>query len=253
MKKVLADEIAKRKSTEKRLKRVEAKLNRANVDTEDSIRASELEVENEKLHKDLLLLRSSINRGVEDNELEAQFVALEDENKRRREECIQLRTILAQHSQYGQNAMHSMVSSMKLDMLHESELMEAFKAQKHVNRQLEAELTGLTEEHSARIYDLNLNIDQLRSERDNLFEILHEQVRLNSFNEQLADDEIQMKNQQNVQYLLHEIQSSAAIYAEAMVCAVAVSTWKFECLIEIVLFAFSCRRKIIDWLERTRI
>lgn len=33
-------------------------------------RASELEIENEKLHRDILLLRNSINRGIADKELE---------------------------------------------------------------------------------------------------------------------------------------------------------------------------------------
>lgn len=225
LKKVLDEEIAKRKLTEKQLKRAHAKLSYINVNTEDSLRASELEVENEKLRKDLLLLRSSINRGVEDQELEAQFVALEEEIKRRRDECIQLRSILAQRSQDAYNSsMHSMMNhSLTLDMLHENELMQAFKAQKHVNRQLESELTALTEEHNARMIDLNLNIDQLRAERDNLYEILHEQIRMNSLNEQLDDDEIQLKSQQNVQYLLLEAQLSAATYAEAMVCSAIVS------------------------------
>lgn len=229
------------------MKRAQTKLSNINVSTEDSIRVSELEVENEKLHRDVLLLRCSINRGVEDQELEAQFVALEEENKRRRDECIQLRSILAQRSQAANNSsLHSMGSSLTLDMLHEQELMQAFKAQKHVNRQLESELTALTEEHNARIYDLNLNIDQLRSERDNLFEILHEQVRMNSFNDQLSEDEMQLKSQQNVQYLLHEIQMNAANYAETMVCEATDSSLKFDCLMEIVL-SISCRRKTIDW------
>lgn len=225
LKKVLDEEIARRKLTEKQLKRAHAKLSYINVNTEDSLRASELEVENEKLRKDLLLLRSSINRGVEDQELEAQFMALEEEIKRRRDECIQLRSILAQRSQDAQNSsMHSMMNnSLTLDMLHENELMQAFKAQKHVNRQLESELTALTEEHNARMIDLNQTIDQLRAERDNLYEILHEQIRMNSLNEQLDDEEIQLKSQQNVQYLLHEAQLSAATYAEAMVCSATVS------------------------------
>lgn len=233
---------------EKQLKRAQAKLNHINANTEDSIRASELEVENEKLRRDVLLLRSSINRGVEDQEIEAQFLELEEENKRRREECIQLRSILAQRSQAANNpSMNSMGgSSLTLDMLHENELMQAFKAQKHVNRQLESELTSLTEEHSARIYEVNLAIDKLRNERDNLYEILHEQVRMNSLNDQLNDDEIELKNQQNVQYLLHEITMHAALYAEAMVSAAAVSCLGFARLIVIVLLIFR-RRKTIDW------
>lgn len=203
------------------MKRAQSKLNCINVNTEDSIRVSELEMENDRLRKDVMLLRGSIKRGVVDQELESQFIELEEENKRRRDECIQLRSILAkQHSQAADHAsLHSMGSSLTLDTLHENELKQAFKAQKHVNRQLESELTALIEEHNTRIEDLNLAIDELRNERNSLYEILHEQVRMNSLNDQLDDDEAQLKNQQNVQYLMHEIQSSAVIYAEAMVCA----------------------------------
>lgn len=221
LKKILDEEIAKRKLTEKQLKRAQAKLNCINVSTEDSIRVSELEMENEKLRRDVLLLRSSINRGVEDQELEAQFVALEEENKRRRDECIQLKSILAQRTQIVNDPLlHSMdVGSMTLEMLQENELIQAFKAQKHVNRQLESELTVITEEHNARILDLNVCIDHLRSERDELDEILREQVRMNSMNDHLDNDEIDMKKQQNVQYLLHQIQANASAYAESMVCS----------------------------------
>lgn len=219
---MLDEEIAKRKLAEKQLKRAQKKLNCISVNTEDSIRVSELEVENEKLRKDILLLRGSIHRGVEDHELEAQLVALENDNRRRRDECIQLRSILTQH--HNNASLHSMGSSMTLDMLHENELRQAFNAQKHVNRQLESELTAITQEHNDRIYDLNQTIDELRNERNNLYEILHEQVPMNSINDQLDDDKMQLKNQQSVQYLLHEIDSNAAIYTEAVVCARSVSS-----------------------------
>lgn len=223
LKKVLNEEIAKRKLVEKQLKRAQSKLNCVNVNTEDSIRVSELEVENEKLRKDIMLLRGSIKRGVEDQELEAQFVDLEEENKRRRDECIQLRSILAkQHSHASNHAsLSSMGSSLTLDTLHENELRQAFNAQKHVNRQLESELTALIEDHNTRIEDLNLMIDELRGERDSLQDILHEKIRTSPPSDQPDDSEVQLKNQQNVQYLMHEIQSTAVNYAEAMVCASA--------------------------------
>lgn len=43
----------------------------------DSLRSSELEVENEKLRHDYQLLRNSIKRGVEGQELEGEFQMLE--------------------------------------------------------------------------------------------------------------------------------------------------------------------------------
>lgn len=117
-------------------------------------RASELEVENEKLRQDYQLLRNSINRGVESRELDgmssykcncqfclqiiflykisAQYVAMQDENKRRRDECIQLRAILAQQSQ----SLRSLGSTgiRNESGMNEGEIIEAFQAQKLVNR-----------------------------------------------------------------------------------------------------------------------
>lgn len=59
-------------------------------------------------------------------------MALEDENKRRRDECIQLRAILAQQSQslrtLGSAGMRSE------NGMNEGEVIEAFQAQKLVNR-----------------------------------------------------------------------------------------------------------------------
>lgn len=118
-------------------------------------RASELEVENEKLRQDYQLLRNSINRGVESQELEglcgcgslyriqnwnnffsfffvAQYVALQDENKRRRDECIQLRAILAQQSQSLRTLGSTGVRNE--NGMNEGEMIEAFQAQKLVNR-----------------------------------------------------------------------------------------------------------------------
>lgn len=233
---------------EKQLKRAQAKLNCINVSKEDSIRASELEVENEKLHKDILLLRSSINRGVENQELEFQFIALEEENKRRLDECIQLRSILAQRSQAANNfSLNSMGSSLALD-LHENELMQAFQAQKHVNRQLESELTALNEENSARIYELNQAIDEQRTEKGILQEILHDQIRMNSLPDQVCDVETQLKHQQNIQYLLHEVETGASNYAETVVCSFTVNALTFGAFI----FLFICRWKTIDWRKRMR-
>jgi myosin V len=56
-------------------KEIERRMNVKNsaFSTEDSLRLSEMELENEKLREDYLLLRNSIKRGVEHQELEGNF------------------------------------------------------------------------------------------------------------------------------------------------------------------------------------
>lgn len=158
--------------------------------------------------------------------ISAQFVALQEENKRRRDECIQLRGILAQRS-------HSLkafgvsgnIATMKNDIDRlsiENELAEAFEAQKLVNRQLESELSALTEENNAKLRELNKTIDDLRDERNSLQDILHEQIRACPEGKE-AEHEFEnggvatSQTQQNVAYLLHEIRINAAAYAEVLV------------------------------------
>lgn len=179
------------------------------MQTEESIRASELEVENEKLRKDMVLLRNSINRGVEKPELEAQFDALEEENKRRRDECIQLRSILAQRSQ---NANHSDGQPLSIDA---NDMAQAFDALKQVNRQLESELTALTAEHNSKLIESNTIIDELREERNKLHDILQGTVLTDSILESdgITNGDIS-KNQQSLQYLLEEIKTNTKAYAE---------------------------------------
>lgn len=57
---------------------------------------------------------------------------MQDENKRRRDECIQLRAILAQQSQ----SLRSLGSTgiRNESGMNEGEIIEAFQAQKLVNR-----------------------------------------------------------------------------------------------------------------------
>lgn len=215
-----------------------------------ALRASELEIENEKLHKDVLLLRNSINRGIAEQELEgtsiecqnhyvfvqkfiifqchflsAQFVTLEEENKRRRDECIQLRSILAQRSHGSPTKMAGFANHIDHSddsMLQESELMQAFEAQKVVNRQLESELTALTEENNSKILDLSHEIDDLRAERNELLEILHNQIRSTDSTEEYhylsaQDTNSTVQKQQNIDYLMQEIKSISAAYVQVMV------------------------------------
>lgn len=115
-------------------------------------------------------------------------------------------------------------------MLHESELQQAFEAQKEVNRKLESELTVITDEKDAKISDLGQEIDELRAERNQLQEILHNQIRTldsmsneangngtpngNSVNGDGAHTE---SKQQSIDYLMHEIKSISAAYAQVLV------------------------------------
>ncbi|XP_055305869.1 unconventional myosin-Vb isoform X2 [Sitodiplosis mosellana] len=224
MKNVLQDEIKKRKSFEKQLQRSQDKLSSLNVNTEDAIRVSELEIENEKLHKDLLLLRNSIDRGIAEKELEAQFLALEEENKRRRDECIQLRSILAQRSHGSPSKMNGHANNVDHSddyKLHESELLQAFEAQKVVNRQLESELTALTEENNSKMLDMSKEIEELRSERNQFQEIMHNQIRSTELSEEYhsiisQDNNSAVQKQQNVDYLMAEIRSISAAYTQVL-------------------------------------
>lgn len=64
----------------------------------------------------------------------AQYVALQEEHKRRRDECIQLRAILAQQSQSIRSLGSANVRADTERIHEDGELIEAFQAQKLVNR-----------------------------------------------------------------------------------------------------------------------
>ncbi|XP_053683120.1 unconventional myosin-Va isoform X2 [Sabethes cyaneus] len=179
--------------------------------TEDSIRASELEVEFEKLRQDYNLLRNSIKRGVEDREMEAQYTALQDELKRRRDECISLKAVLAQQSQslrtLGQSQVNPNGGDTSLKIHDEGELMEVYQATKLVNRQLEAELSAMMEANNETLVENNKIIDGLRKEVQNLQNIL--QSRMENPSESNID-----ALKQSEQYLRHELKKSTAAYVE---------------------------------------
>lgn len=157
----------------------------------------------------------------------AQFVALEEENKRRRDECIQLRSILAQRSHIFQHKNEENLNSSGHNndehILQEIELIQAFEAQKMVNRQLESELTALTEANNHKIYDMSQEIDKLRNESNQFHEILYNQIKQpDGAEEQIdlnkIDDNLKQQNQQNIAYLMHEVKSISADYADVLVC-----------------------------------
>lgn len=182
----------------------------ASFSTEDSIRASELEVEIEKLRQDYNLLRNSIKRGVEDRELEAQHNALQEELKRRRDECISLKAVLAQQSHSLRTLGQSQVNpngDSSLRIHDEGELMEAFQAQKLVNRQLESELRAMMDASNETLVENNKVIEALRKEVQELQMIL--QGRLDTSNE----DNLEALRQSD-QYLRHELKKSTAAYVD---------------------------------------
>lgn len=152
-------------------------------------------------------------------------MALEEENKRRRDECIQLRSILAQRSHSSLSKMNGISNNIDHsdeNALHESELLQAFEAQKVVNRQLESELTALTEEHNSKISDLNKDIDELRAERNQLQEIMYKQIRTIELSEEYLSLNTQDSNsialkQQSIEYLMAEIKSISSAYVQVLV------------------------------------
>lgn len=90
------------------------------------------------------------------------------------------------------------------------ELIEAFQAQKLVNRQLESELTALTEENNAKLEDLYHQIDTLRNERDALQNVMLDEI---------DDDEteksvIHFRNRER--YLKYELEKASESNAEIM-------------------------------------
>lgn len=178
---------------------------------EDSIKISELEVENEKLRQDYELLRNSIKRGVEHQEIEAQYASLVEELKRRRDECIQLRSILSQQSQNIRSQPDQNEGSLRNNESHE--IMEAFQAQKLANKQLESELTALTEEHNMKLKGIWKEIDSLRNEKCMLESIVHDNLELESVSHENGYESTSIRQKEN--YLRMEIQRAAVSYVES--------------------------------------
>ncbi|XP_011251964.2 unconventional myosin-Va isoform X2 [Camponotus floridanus] len=145
--------------------------------TQDSFRLQELEMENSQLKKDLNSLRKTVSLGSPSSaqqNLMIQFEALQEELERRREECIQLHSVLADHTR----RMKSLGANYgrDVDIINEDgELVLAFEAQKKINRQLEDELQG--KERNWRSQR-----DEWRNEIDRLQEEIEKQQKLLSIN-----------------------------------------------------------------------
>lgn len=132
---------------------------------------------------------------------------------------------MAQRSHIGISSNHNGDSSIDPDesALQESEMVQAFEAQKLVNRQLESELTAITEENNNKIYDLNNEIDELRAERNELRDILHDRIRQPVSIEEISletdskNSLLVVQNRQNIEYLMQELKSVTSSYAEVLV------------------------------------
>lgn len=208
LRKLLEDEKNKGDSLRNEIEWIKRKSN-SNI-TEDSMKISELEVENEKLRQDYQLLRNSINRGVEQQELESQYHSLVEELRRRRDECIQLRSILSQQSQtirtFGSQT--DSKDSMSLRNYDNNELMEAFQAQKLANKQLESELTALTEEHNMKLTEMTREIEAMRSEKIMLESIIQDKVEMEN-----GYDPSTMRQKES--YLRMELEKSASAFVDS--------------------------------------
>ena len=210
MRKLLEEEKCRGDSLRTEVSWLKRKSN-TTTSTEDSIKMSEIEVENEKLRHDYQLLRNSIHRGVEKQELEAQYASVVEELKRRRDECVQLRSILSQQSMSIRPI--GAQPEGKTRSYEGNELMDAFQAQKLANKQLETELTALTEEHNMRLTKMMQELDVLRSENERLESIVHEKLEMPNGVEETDQD---MKTlRQKERYLRMEIEKSAVSFVES--------------------------------------
>ncbi|XP_070524127.1 unconventional myosin-Va isoform X1 [Cardiocondyla obscurior] len=156
---------------------LERDSNEESTRTQDSFKLQELEMENAQLKKDLTSLRKSVSTGSPSSaqqNLMIQFEALQEELERRREECIQLHSVLADHTRRMKNLGANY--GRDVDIVNEDgELVLAFEAQKMINRQLEDELQ--TKERNWRSQR-----DEWRNEIDRLQEEIEKQQKLLSIN-----------------------------------------------------------------------
>lgn len=214
LRKLLEEEKSKGNSLRNEVVRLKKKSN-TSMSTEDSIKTSELEVENEKLRQDYELLRNSIKRGVVEQELEAQHTSLVEELKRRRDECIQLRSILSQQSQTIRSfaAQPDQKDTSLRSYYDGNELMEAFQAQKLANKQLESELTALTEMHNMKLTEMSREIDNLRNEKCMLESIVQDKLEMDSSIVENGNDFVALRQKES--YLRMEVERAAVAYVDS--------------------------------------
>lgn len=92
-----------------------------------------------------------------------------------------------------------------------SELSEAYEAQRLVNRQLESELTAITEEYKVRLVDLTGEIEMLRADKSKLEDIFHANLQKGEAENNEIDCTVEQLKQ-NIVYLKHQLQKSLNEY-----------------------------------------
>lgn len=213
LRKLLEEEKSKGDSLRNEVSFLKRKSN-TTTNTEDSIKISELEVDNEKLRQDYQLLRNSIKRGVEQQELDAQYASVIEESRRRRDECISLRSILSQQSQTIRSfAAQPDQKDVSMRSYEGNELMDAFQSQKLANKQLESELTALTEEHNMKLTEMMRELDNLRNEKYMLESIVQDKLEIDIGGVENGSDSTTFRQKET--YLRMEIERSAASYVES--------------------------------------
>ncbi|XP_026828579.1 unconventional myosin-Va isoform X1 [Ooceraea biroi] len=156
---------------------------------QDSFRLQELEIENAQLKKNLNSLRKTVSSGSPSSaqqNLMIQFEALQEELERRREECIQLHTVLADHTHRMKTVLGANYGR-DVDIINEDgELVLAFEAQKKINRlktnQKASSEEQLEDELQAKERSWRAQKDEWRNEIERLQEEIERQQKLLSIN-----------------------------------------------------------------------
>ncbi|XP_011698075.1 PREDICTED: unconventional myosin-Va isoform X2 [Wasmannia auropunctata] len=155
--------------------------------TQDSFRLQELEMENAQLKNDLYSLRKSVSSASPSSaqqNLMIQFEALQEELERRREECIQLHSVLADHTTRMKNLTANY--GRDVDIINEDgELVLAFEAQKKINSKTNTKASRgeqLEDELQAKERNWRAQRDEWRNEIDRLQEEIEKQQKLLSIN-----------------------------------------------------------------------
>ncbi|XP_066588224.1 unconventional myosin-Va isoform X2 [Prorops nasuta] len=171
--------------------------------TQDSFRLQELEMENAQLKKDLGSLRKTVieaDSTAAKQNIMAQFDALQEELERRREECIQLHSVLADHTRRIKNMGSNY--GKDVDIINEDgELVLAFEAQKKINslKKRKASREQLEDELQTKQNNWNAQKDEWRAEIDRLMDEVQRQQKL------LSIDLSKSPQSQTEAYMQYEI------------------------------------------------
>ncbi|XP_073964609.1 dilute class unconventional myosin [Choristoneura fumiferana] len=138
----------------------------------DRFKVEELEIENKKLREHVERLRASGDSILLSKEVIDQLGVMQKELDRRRDECIQLKSVLTNHTVNLKSLTSSSYGS-DVDIVNEDgELATAYETQKGINRQLQEELLAEKKFYSEHISKTKTEIDRLREENEKYQKIL---------------------------------------------------------------------------------